>query len=272
MAALDRAGVIAVGAVGAHRVHDRRRGTACVGAPCVRRSTGRTRRRRARGGTGRARGPRRGPMVPPRPGGGRRRVAPRTESRPRPVRRSTGARPSISPPNRSPPDRSAGSSWPVRMTGRHHASSWSTSPAAARGRSDRSETSSAARRRPVRDGHLRDARRSRHPSGPRHLAPAGRSERRPRSASSSRSLTTRGSVGPSRPNSPGTSTATAWRSSPAASSPAARRLLEPVSGTTAAARRPGPRSPRRGRWRLGRDLRRLPRAPLPDRLDRRRDG
>ena len=174
---------------------------------------------------------------------------------------------SISRARRSRPARSGRSSSSDPMTARHPASRPSTSRAVALGRSPMSATSSAAPRSTRPAVHLRDARRSRHPCRPRHLATPHRRQRGrtpgPRCASARRPvrphLLDRLHLG--------------CRGRPARR-PVLRRARVPHPCHRAGrrsdrdARRPGPRADPRARWRPCSDLRGLSGTPLPDRRDR----
>ena len=171
------------------------------------------------------------------------------------------------PPNRSPRGRSAGSSWSDPMTGRPPGSWRWTSPAAAHGRSRRSAMSSGGRPS-TRPGH-RSSRCAWIGSAVRtwDLAPA---DRRPsRSSPDPRSHRHRRSVRPHLVD----RVHVVARGRPARH-PVMRGGRLPDAHRACgwggrrcdrdAARRAGPRTPRRRGRRRRRDLRRVSRSPLPD--------
>ena len=268
-------GVVALGAVGADRVHDARRRARARGrrapAPDAP-ATGRGGSRPARGRDRRTARRRRG--------SGSTRCSTAMARWPgsacRSARRRRGrADAATLPPSRSRPARSAGI---VLVGADDGARRGSTLLDVARRlrlvARPTSATSSGARRstRPGRDVYEIRVDRA-DPRRPRDLAPAARRRGRGRRASSppiaptarfGRDLLDRVHLG--------RSPVTGSRSSPAARSPAGRRIARPATAVAVAlARRPGSRAARRLRRRRGRDLRGVPRAPLPDRRDGSRD-
>ena len=215
-------GVVAIGAVGL--VASATAGAAvrpwapraCAGPPGAIAAAA---RRRASGGSP---GPRERAVVPPGSGGRRRRRSARPARRDRPRRGPAGPVHGPARRDRSPPGRSAGSSWSDPMTGRHPGSWRWTSPAAAPGRSRRSATSSGGRPS-TRPGH-RSSRCAWIGSAVRTTGSgSGRSTAEPELAGSSiPSPPTVGSAAPGRPSSRGRWRATGSPSSRAGRSPAGR--------------------------------------------------